>query len=131
RRRGGVGARGQPQPWGGRLPPELLARIFQAGVEAEGAVPFLCRAARVCREWNRVASAPQLWRKVTLGVGCCGAAPHKRLPHTALGTVSWLVESRFSLLQEFVLCGWKSHVGFVLQVRGGLPHTWRAAPLMG
>ncbi|XP_033924720.1 F-box/LRR-repeat protein 6 [Melopsittacus undulatus] len=73
------------------------------------------RAARVCRDWNQVASAPQLWRKVTLGGQCWGAAPHKRLPHTVMGTVNWLVESRFSMLQEFVLCGWKSHVGFVLQ----------------
>lgn len=105
---------GQRNVWGSRLPPELLTRIFQAVVDGEGAVPFLCRAARVCRDWNRVAAAPQLWRKVTLG-GCWGAAPHKRLPHTVLGTVSWLVESRFSLLQEFVLCGWRSHVGFVLQ----------------
>ncbi|KAM9258933.1 F-box/LRR-repeat protein 6, partial [Morus bassanus] len=108
---------GPQSVWGARLPPEILARIFQAVVEEEGAVPFLCRVARVCRLWRRVAAAPRLWRRVSLG-GCWGAPGPGRSPHAqgrVLGTVSWLVESRFSLLQEFELWGWKSHVGFVLQ----------------
>ncbi|XP_069636329.1 F-box/LRR-repeat protein 6 isoform X4 [Haliaeetus albicilla] len=67
-------AAGPQSAWGSRLPPEILVRIFQAAVEQEGAVPFLCR---------------------------------------------------FSLLQEFVLCGWKSHVGFVLQALG------ERCPLLG
>ncbi|XP_074880553.1 F-box/LRR-repeat protein 6 isoform X2 [Buteo buteo] len=120
-------AAGPQSAWGSRLPPEILVRIFQAAVEREGAVPFLCRVARVCRLWYAAAAEPRLWRRVSLG-GCWGEPTPGRPPHTqrkVLGTVRWLAESRFSLLQEFVLCGWKSHVGFVLQALG------ERCPLLG
>ncbi|XP_069636327.1 F-box/LRR-repeat protein 6 isoform X2 [Haliaeetus albicilla] len=120
-------AAGPQSAWGSRLPPEILVRIFQAAVEQEGAVPFLCRVARVCRLWCAAAAEPRLWRRVSLG-GCWGEPTPGRPPHTqrkVLGTVRWLAESRFSLLQEFVLCGWKSHVGFVLQALG------ERCPLLG
>ncbi|XP_069738138.1 F-box/LRR-repeat protein 6 [Phaenicophaeus curvirostris] len=71
---GAPGAGGQQSPWGARLPPELLARVFQEVVGREGALPFLCRAARVCRLWRAAASAPHLWGRVSLG-GRGGAPP--------------------------------------------------------
>ncbi|NWZ60499.1 FBXL6 protein, partial [Haliaeetus albicilla] len=85
--------------WGSRLPPEILVRIFQAAVEQEGAVPFLCRVARVCRLWCAAAAEPRLWRRVSLG-GCWGEPTPGRPPHTqrkVLGTVRWLAESRWVL----------------------------------
>uniref|UniRef100_F7ECG7 F-box domain-containing protein n=1 Tax=Ornithorhynchus anatinus TaxID=9258 RepID=F7ECG7_ORNAN len=56
-----------PEPgWGERLPVEILVRIFQTVVAEDGAVPFLCRVARVCRRWYDAASHPLLWRKVSI-----------------------------------------------------------------
>ncbi|XP_064361582.1 F-box/LRR-repeat protein 6 [Dromaius novaehollandiae] len=103
--------------WGERLPVELLVRIFEPVVARDGAVPFLCRAARVCRLWYGAASEPVLWQKVSLGF-CWGEPGKKRPPPVqkrVLGTVRWLAASRFSLLRDFVLCRWKSHVPFVLE----------------
>ncbi|KAL3870966.1 hypothetical protein ACJMK2_038991 [Sinanodonta woodiana] len=51
------------------LPLELWAKIFQFIVEADGAVPFLPRASRVCQSWYEVASQPSLWQKVDLSYG--------------------------------------------------------------
>ncbi|XP_062424562.1 F-box/LRR-repeat protein 6 [Rhea pennata] len=103
--------------WGERLPVEILVRIFQPVVARDGAVPFLCRAARVCRLWYGAASNPVLWQKVSMGF--CWAEPGKKRPplleKRVLGTVEWLAASRFSLLRDFVLCHWKSHVPFVLK----------------
>ncbi|XP_025921781.1 F-box/LRR-repeat protein 6 [Apteryx rowi] len=103
--------------WGERLPVEILVRIFQPVVARDGAVPFLCRAARVCRLWYGAASNPLLWQKVSLGF-CWGEPGKKRPPlmeKRVLGTVEWLATSRFSLLRDFVLSHWKSHVPFVLK----------------
>ncbi|XP_063170169.1 F-box/LRR-repeat protein 6 isoform X2 [Candoia aspera] len=117
----GEAAGGVPAPdsgWGARLPAELLVRVFGLAVAAEGgSVPFLCRAARVCRLWYRAASAPVLWRKVA--VGHCWAPPGQKWPPAlqkrALGTLEWLAARRFSHLRDFTLSHWRSHVPPVLQ----------------
>ncbi|XP_056188225.1 F-box/LRR-repeat protein 6 isoform X2 [Falco biarmicus] len=109
---GDGGGSGPQSAWGSRLPPEILGRIFQAAVEQEGAVPFLCRAARVCRLWGRAAAQPRLWRRVSLG----GRGPHS--PGRDLGALRRLAANRFCLLQEFELCDWGGHVGAVLEALG-------------
>ncbi|XP_026582183.1 F-box/LRR-repeat protein 6-like, partial [Pseudonaja textilis] len=122
RKRGGgaePGAAGSPGgDWGSRLPAELLVRVFALAAASEGgAVPFLCRAARVCRLWCRASAAPVLWQRVA--VGHCWAAPgQKWVPaqqQKALGTLEWLAAHRFSLLRDFTLSHWKSLVPSVLQ----------------
>ncbi|XP_018605816.1 F-box/LRR-repeat protein 6 isoform X2 [Scleropages formosus] len=104
--------------WGQNLPVELLVNIFHLVVNQEGAVPFLCRAARVCHLWNFAASNPILWRDVS--VGYCWIEPGKtQLPKMELkikNTVSWLAQNRFSQLREFSLSHWKKHVSYVVQV---------------
>ncbi|KAJ7338254.1 hypothetical protein JRQ81_010986 [Phrynocephalus forsythii] len=103
--------------WGEDLPVEILVQIFQFVVGSEGAVPFLCRVACVCRRWYGAASNPVLWQKVS--VSCCWVTPGKELAlaveKKVLGTMEWLATSRFSLLRDFALCHWKSQVPFVLQ----------------
>ncbi|XP_006038357.1 F-box/LRR-repeat protein 6 [Alligator sinensis] len=50
-----------------------------------------------------------------------GVSPIRQPPATekrVLGTVEWLTASRFSLLRDFALCHWKSHVPFVLKALG-------------
>lgn len=110
--RGAAGA-----SWGERLPVEILVRIFQSLVASEGAVPLLCRVARVCRLWYGAASNPVLWQKVSIGF--CWVEPGKKQPpqteRRILSTMEWLVPNRFSLLRDFALCHWKSHVPVVLQ----------------
>ncbi|XP_038616579.1 F-box/LRR-repeat protein 6 [Tachyglossus aculeatus] len=110
-----------PEPgWGERLPVELLVRIFQTAVAEDGAVPFLCRVARVCRRWYDAASHPLLWRKVSI------APPKALTPHPTkriLVALQWLVPNRFSLLREFSLFHWKSHVPLILKaVSESCPH---------
>uniref|UniRef100_A0A8C3RYP9 F-box and leucine rich repeat protein 6 n=1 Tax=Chelydra serpentina TaxID=8475 RepID=A0A8C3RYP9_CHESE len=103
--------------WGERLPVEILVRIFQSLVASEGAVPLLCRVARVCRLWYGAASNPVLWQ--TVSIGFCWVEPGKKQPPQTekriLSTMEWLVLNRFSLLRDFALCHWKSHVPVVLQ----------------
>ncbi|XP_073185966.1 F-box/LRR-repeat protein 6 isoform X2 [Lepidochelys kempii] len=103
--------------WGERLPVEILVRIFQSLVASEGAVPLLCRVARVCRLWYGAASNPMLWQKVSIGF--CWVEPGKKQPPQTekriLSTMEWLVQNRFSLLRDFALCHWKSHVPVVLK----------------
>uniref|UniRef100_A0A8D3BCG1 F-box domain-containing protein n=1 Tax=Scophthalmus maximus TaxID=52904 RepID=A0A8D3BCG1_SCOMX len=102
--------------WGESLPEEVLINIFQMVVVQDGAVPFLCRAGRVCRLWNAAASSPVLWRQVT--VGHCWIAPGKtQLPKTEQkikGTFDWLASNRFSQLRDFSLCHWKKNVDYVV-----------------
>ncbi|KAM6903967.1 F-box/LRR-repeat protein 6 isoform 1-T2 [Lycodopsis pacificus] len=98
--------------WGQSLPEEVLISVFQMVVVQDGAVPFLCRAGRVCRLWNAAASSPVLWRKVT--VGHCWIAPGKsQLPKTEKkikDTFNWLAQNRFSQLRDFSLCHWSKNV---------------------
>ncbi|XP_028819428.1 F-box/LRR-repeat protein 6 [Denticeps clupeoides] len=104
--------------WGRRMPVEVLVEVFRLVVGQDGAVPFLCRAGRVCRLWRDAASNPVLWRAVT--VGHCWTEPGKvQLQSTEAkirNTVHWLAENRFSQLRVFSLCHWKKHVDYVVQV---------------
>ncbi|XP_062342514.1 F-box/LRR-repeat protein 6 [Osmerus eperlanus] len=104
--------------WGQSLPVEVLVNIFQMLVSENGAVPFLCRMARVCNLWNAAASTPALWRTVSLGY--CWIEPGKtQLPKTELkirNTISWLAQNRFSQVRDFSLCHWKKQVDHVLEV---------------
>ncbi|KAJ3608688.1 hypothetical protein NHX12_023219 [Muraenolepis orangiensis] len=103
--------------WGDSLPEEVLVSIFQMLVVQDGAVPFLCRVARVCRLWNVAASSPSLWRRVS--VGYCWMAPGQSQPPTMekdiMDTFRWLAEDRFSQLRAFTLNHWKKNVDFAVE----------------
>ncbi|XP_023659714.1 F-box/LRR-repeat protein 6 [Paramormyrops kingsleyae] len=111
-------AEGEDDSWSRNLPVELLVNIFQLVLNQEGAIPFLCRAARVCQLWNSAAANPILWRRVSIGY--CWTEPGKtQLPKTEMkikNTVSWLAQNRFAQLRDFALCHWKKHVDYVVQV---------------
>ncbi|XP_054619698.1 F-box/LRR-repeat protein 6 [Dunckerocampus dactyliophorus] len=104
--------------WGQSLPEEVLVNIFKMVVAQDGAVPFLCRAGRVCRLWNVAASSPVLWRKVSLGH--CWIAPGKsQLPKTESKikyTIDWLAQTRLSQLREFSLHHWTKNVNYAVDV---------------
>ncbi|KAM3870932.1 F-box/LRR-repeat protein 6-like [Diretmus argenteus] len=104
--------------WGLSLPEEVLVNIFQMVVIQDGAVPFLCRMARVCHLWNAAASSPALWRRVS--VGYCWIEPGKtQLPKTEMkikDTLHWLAQNRFSQLRDFSLCHWKKNVDYAVEV---------------
>ncbi|XP_052327864.1 F-box/LRR-repeat protein 6 isoform X2 [Oncorhynchus keta] len=104
--------------WGQNLPVEVLVNIFKMVVHQDGAVPFLCRVAKVCHLWNAAAASPALWRSVS--VGYCWLEPGKtHLPKTVLkirDTVSWLAQNRFSQLRDFSLNHWKNNVDHVVEV---------------
>ncbi|KAI1902014.1 hypothetical protein AGOR_G00040350 [Albula goreensis] len=103
--------------WGQHLPVEVLVNIFRLVVKQEGAIPFLCRAARVCQLWNGAAANPVLWCSVAIGY--CWIEPGKtQLPRTELkiqDTIRWLSQNRFSQLREFSLSHWKKNVDHALQ----------------
>ncbi|XP_034524679.1 F-box/LRR-repeat protein 6 isoform X2 [Ailuropoda melanoleuca] len=109
---------GPDSGWGDRLPLEILLQIFGLLVAADGPMPFLARAARVCRRWHEAASQPALWRTVTLSpplagrLAKSGAKAEKKL----LVSLEWLMPSRFSQLQRLTLIHWKSQVHPVLKV---------------
>ncbi|KAM9420130.1 F-box/LRR-repeat protein 6 isoform 1-T4 [Salvelinus alpinus] len=104
--------------WGQSLPVEVLVNIFKMVVHQDGAVPFLCRVAKVCHLWNAAAASPALWRRVS--VGYCWLEPGKtQLPKTELkirNTVSWLAQNRFSQVRDFSLNHWKKNVDHVVEV---------------
>ncbi|XP_030044579.1 F-box/LRR-repeat protein 6-like [Microcaecilia unicolor] len=109
--------RGDPGPWGEKLPVELLLRIFRLLVASEGAVPALCRASQVCRMWHIAAVDPLLWQDASLGF--CWLEPgRKQLPQVekkVRSTAQWLIENRFSLLRNFTLHHWKNNVSFIVK----------------
>ncbi|KAJ8000287.1 hypothetical protein DPEC_G00203270 [Dallia pectoralis] len=104
--------------WGQSLPLEVLVNIFKMVVQQNGAVPFLCRVARVCQLWNAASASPVLWRSVSMGY--CWLEPGKtQLPKTEIkvrDTVNWLAENRFSQLRDFSLNHWKKNVDHVVEV---------------
>lgn len=65
---------GPDSGWGDRIPLEVLVHIFGLLVAAHGPVPFLGRAAHVCRRWHEVTSDLSLWRIVTLSLRLVGRA---------------------------------------------------------
>ncbi|KAF4520704.1 hypothetical protein B566_EDAN012491 [Ephemera danica] len=83
--------------WGCRLPEIALARIFGHVIDEEGTLPFLVRAARVCRLWRNVAMQPELWRHIDLN------APWVRHAHRNDHTLRWLCENRLSGARDLVL----------------------------
>ncbi|XP_013416120.1 F-box/LRR-repeat protein 6 [Lingula anatina] len=83
--------------WGTVIPPEILLRIFHFAVSQNRSLPFLCRAARVCRLWRNTATHPSLWATVDLSYGWI-KKEEKYL--------QWLCEHRFSRLESINLGGW-------------------------
>ncbi|KAL2767379.1 F-box/LRR-repeat protein 6 isoform 2, partial [Daubentonia madagascariensis] len=98
--------------WGNRVPLEILVHIFGLLVAADGPMPFLGRAARVCRRWQEAASQPALWHTVTLSPPLAsrpakgGVKAEKKL----LTSLEWLMPNRFSQLQRLTLIHWKSQL---------------------
>ncbi|XP_068953108.1 F-box/LRR-repeat protein 6 [Petaurus breviceps papuanus] len=111
--------------WGDHIPLEILVRIFQVLVASDGAVPFLCRAARVCRLWYDAASHSVLWQKVSLAPPWPprSKGPPSKVEKRILSSLEWLVPNRFSLLQELSLSHWKNYVPLMLKaVSESCPH---------
>ncbi|XP_022282587.1 F-box/LRR-repeat protein 6 isoform X2 [Canis lupus baileyi] len=102
-----------PDPgWGDRIPLEILLQIFGLLVAADGPVPFLGRAARVCRRWHQAASQPALWHTVTLSPSPAGrlAKSEAKAEKKLLASLEWLMPNRFSQLQRLTLIHWKSQL---------------------
>ncbi|XP_074119191.1 F-box/LRR-repeat protein 6 isoform X1 [Sminthopsis crassicaudata] len=111
--------------WGDHIPLEILVRIFQVLVASDGAVPFLCRAARVCRLWYDAASHSVLWQKVSLAPPWPSRSkgPPSKVEKRILSSLEWLVPNRFSLLRELSLLHWKNYVPLMLKsVSAFCPH---------
>ncbi|XP_058515453.1 F-box/LRR-repeat protein 6 isoform X2 [Ochotona princeps] len=111
-------AQGPDAGWGDRLPLEILVHIFGLLVAADGPLPFLGRAARVCRRWHEAASHPALWHTVTLAPPPPGRAAQSgvKMEKKLLAALQWLVPNRFSQLQSLTLLHWKSQVHPVLKL---------------
>jgi len=60
---------GDEDLWGKCIPQLVLLKIFHHVVESAGAIPFLCRALRVCRLWYQCAGDSTLWKTVDLSYG--------------------------------------------------------------
>ncbi|XP_065758889.1 F-box/LRR-repeat protein 6 isoform X10 [Muntiacus reevesi] len=108
----------EPDPgWGDRVPLEILLQIFGLLVAADGPIPFLGRAARVCRRWNEAASQPALWHTLTLSPPLVGrpAKTGAKAEKKLLSSLEWLMPNRFSQLQRLTLIHWKSQVHLVLK----------------
>uniref|UniRef100_A0A8C4PLW5 F-box and leucine rich repeat protein 6 n=1 Tax=Equus asinus TaxID=9793 RepID=A0A8C4PLW5_EQUAS len=102
-----------PDPgWGDRIPLEILLQIFGLLVATDGPMPFLGRAARVCRRWHEAASQPALWHTVTLSPPLAGrpALGEAKAEKKLLASLEWLMPTRFSQLQRLTLIHWKSQV---------------------
>ncbi len=83
--------------WGTHLPFEVLIRIYQHVVNTEGALPFLCRAARVCSFWHEASCQTSLWSNVDLSYGWIKSTQ---------ASLRWLCDNRFSRLQSMNVSGW-------------------------
>uniref|UniRef100_A0A8C3WB07 F-box and leucine rich repeat protein 6 n=1 Tax=Catagonus wagneri TaxID=51154 RepID=A0A8C3WB07_9CETA len=107
-----------PDPgWGDRIPLEILLQIFGLLV-VDGPMPFLGRAARVCRRWHEAASQPVLWHTLTLSPPLAGrpAKNGAKAEKKLLASLEWLMPNRFSQLQRLTLIHWKSQVHSVLKL---------------
>lgn len=107
-----------PDPgWGDRIPLEILLQIFGLLV-VDGPMPFLGRAARVCRRWHEAASHPVLWHTLTLSPPLAGrrAKSGAKAEKKLLASLQWLMPNRFSQLQRLTLIHWKSQVHSVLKL---------------
>ncbi|CAH1786612.1 unnamed protein product [Owenia fusiformis] len=81
------------------LPPEILVRIFQAVINSQGALPFLCRASKVCSNWQSVALNSSLWKTIDLSYGWIRSTEQ---------TLDWLIENRISRSVSINLSSWKN-----------------------
>jgi len=84
--------------WGKCIPQLVLLKIFRHVVESAGAIPFLCRALRVCRLWYQLASDSTLWKTVDLSYGWI---------KTNDATLQLLCHTRFSKLTDINLSNCK------------------------
>jgi len=84
--------------WGNCIPHLVLLKIFHYVVESAGALPFLCRAQRVCRLWYQCASVSALWKTVDLSYGWIKAND---------ATLRLLCNTRFTKLVNVNLSNWK------------------------
>ncbi|XP_067871847.1 F-box/LRR-repeat protein 6 [Heterodontus francisci] len=111
--------------WGQELPIEVLVHIFHYVVSSNGAVPFLCRMARVCHLWYGAAANPKLWQKVTISY-CWVESGKKLVPpiqRKIQNTLNWLRDNRFSQLREFSLCNWNNLVSHTMKaIAESCPH---------
>ncbi|XP_078605776.1 F-box/LRR-repeat protein 6-like isoform X1 [Branchiostoma floridae x Branchiostoma japonicum] len=88
------------QQWGQLLPVEVIVNILQFAVADQGAVPLLCRAAKVCHFWYEATKHPSLWHHVDLSTGYI--KPNARSDKT----LQWLAKNRFSQLRSLNLSHW-------------------------
>ncbi|XP_072364096.1 F-box/LRR-repeat protein 6 [Scyliorhinus torazame] len=111
--------------WGQELPVEVLVHIFHYVVSSNGAVPFLCRMARVCHLWYGAAANPKLWQKVTISY-CWSESGKKLVPpiqRKIQNTINWLRDNRFTQLREFSLCHWNNLVSYTMKtIAESCPH---------
>lgn len=88
------------------LPSEIWLKIFQDVVRISGALPFLCRAARVCTLWRDLSTHQSLWRSVDLSYGWIKSTDR---------TLQWLCDHRLQNTQVISLSGWKALTSATLQ----------------
>ncbi|XP_041370677.1 F-box/LRR-repeat protein 6-like isoform X2 [Gigantopelta aegis] len=81
------------------LPPEIWLKIFGFVVDRIGALPFLCRAAKVCHMWHELSCHHSLWQKVDLSYGWIKARDQ---------TLLWLCNNRLSQCRSINLTSWKN-----------------------
>ncbi|XP_078326646.1 F-box/LRR-repeat protein 6-like [Crassostrea virginica] len=79
------------------LPEEIWEHIFQIVIKESGPLPFLCRAAKVCKLWQGLASLASLWRRVDLSFEWIRPKRY---------TLKWLVHERLSQCREINLTKW-------------------------
>ncbi|XP_066293431.1 F-box/LRR-repeat protein 6-like [Branchiostoma lanceolatum] len=94
------GSSEEGQQWGQQLPVEVIVNILQFAVADQGAVPLLCRVAKVCHFWNEATKHPSLWRHVDLSTG------HIKPNARSDKTLQWLAKNRFSQLRSLNLSHW-------------------------
>lgn len=89
--------------WAQFMPVELLSLVFAEVCEREGgAIPALCRLARVCRLWRSASQLSRMWRCVDLSRVPVSSRTSRRL--------AWLIKHRLSHVQHLSLEGWSKTV---------------------
>ncbi|XP_070582074.1 F-box/LRR-repeat protein 6-like [Ptychodera flava] len=89
------------------LPSEIVVHILKYVVEDGGAIPTLCRLARLCRSWREACTHPSLWKTVDLSYGW---ATNK------VDTLRWLSANRFTQVQVVNLSSWTRLANSTVQV---------------
>jgi len=86
------------------MPEKALNTIFSFVCHTEGCLPFLIRAAKVCKRWNKVTKDLSLWTHCNLGDG---AIKDKNKSDKKL---EWILENKFPYVQVLDLSHWKNIV---------------------